>query len=93
MLARQPERRPASDDSSEVPANRLKVVSERFPLPEEEPLQRRRRLAFISNALSRFREEARLQRARYPHLLDGLILLGIAVVLLVSAYLFIADPG
>jgi hypothetical protein len=93
MLARQPERRPEIDDSAEVPANRLKVVSERLHLSETEPLQRRRRLAFISNAISRCREEARLQPERYRQLVDCLILLGIAVVALVTAYILIADPG
>jgi hypothetical protein len=93
MLARQPETRPEIDEGTEVPTNRLKVVSERLLLSEGEPRQRRRRLGFISNAISRFREEARLQPERYARLVDRLIVLGIAVVVLVSAYIFIADPG
>ena len=92
MLARQPETRPETDDGTEVPTNRLKVVSERLLLSEGEP-PRRRRLGFISNAIGRFREEARLQPERYARLVDRLILLGIAVVVLVSAYILIADPG
>ena len=91
MLARQPEERSESDDSTEVPINRLKVVGERPLLPDREFLHGR--LAFIRDTLSRFREEARLHPGRYRQLADRLILLGIAVVLLVSAYILIADPG
>jgi hypothetical protein len=91
MLARQPEERSESDDSTEVPINRLKVVGERPVLPDREFLHGR--LAFISDAISRFREETRLHPGRYRQLADRLILLGVAVVLLVSAYILIADPG
>jgi hypothetical protein len=89
MLARQPE----SDDATAVPTNRLKVVGERLLEPGREPQQRRRRLAFITNAITRFREETRLEPERYAQLVDRLILLGIAVVVAVAAYILIADPG
>jgi hypothetical protein len=91
MLARQPEDRSESDGSTEVPINRLKVVGERPVLPDRELLHGR--LVFISDALSRFREEARRNPRRYRQLADRLILLGIGVVLLVAAYILIADPG
>ncbi len=91
MLARQLEERSECDDTTEVRINRLKVVGERFLLPEREFLHGR--LAFISDAIGRFREEARRQPGRYRQLADRLILLGIAIVVLVSAYILIADPG
>jgi len=95
MLARQAERRPETDESSELLASRLRVVDEGLFGPERErPLRRRRRpLAFISNAINSFFEEARLQPERYARLVDRLILLGIAVVVVVSAYVLIVDPS
>jgi hypothetical protein len=93
MLARQPEGRPAADDRTEVPTYRLKVVGDPPLGPERGLTLRHRRLAFVSNAISRLREEARQQPERYAQLVDRLILLGIAVVVLVSTYILIADPG
>ena len=94
MLARQAERRPETDESSELLASRLRVVDEGLFGPERErPLRRRRPLAFISNAINSFFEEARLQPERYARLVDRLILLGIAVVIVVSAYVLIVDPS
>jgi hypothetical protein len=88
MLARQPE----TNDTSEVPANHLKLVEDRLPQPEVR--QGRRRLPFISNALERLREEIRSQPERVAWLTDRLIILGITVVIAVSAYiLLVADPG
>ena len=93
MLARQTERRPETDDSSELPGSRLRVVDEGLFGPERERPLPRRRLASVSNVINRFREEARLQPERYAQLVDRLILLGIAVVLVVSAYILIVDPS
>jgi hypothetical protein len=89
MLAKQLE----LDDSTEVPANRLKLVGERPLGAEEHPPERRGRLRFIGNVWDRVREQVRQQPERYAHLADRLIVLLIAVVLAVSAYILIlADP-
>ncbi len=94
MLARQPERDAEPDISPDVPANRVKLVGELLAGPGmETPVRRRRRLPFIGDAISRLREEARLQPERYAQLVDRLILLGITVVVLVSAYILIVDPS
>jgi hypothetical protein len=89
MLARQQE----PDYSAETPTNHLKVVGEQLRGTVKTTRVRRRRLAFIGNALARLREEIRMEPERYAQVMDRLILLGIAVVLAVSAYIFIADPG
>lgn len=89
MLAKQLE----LDDSTEVPASHLKLVGERRLGTEEHPPERRRRLGFIGYVWDRVREQVREQPERYARLTDRLIVLGIVVVLAVSAYiLVIADP-
>jgi hypothetical protein len=89
MLARQTD----TDDGPEAPTNRLKVVGEPPRGTTHGKQVRRRRPAFIGNALARLREQIGLQPERYARLADRLILLGIAVVVAVSAYILIADPG
>lgn len=89
MLAKQRE----DDDTAEVPTERLKLVGERLLEPAKQARERGRRLAFFGNALDRMREQRRQQPERYARLADRLILLGIAIVLAVSAYILIADPS
>lgn len=90
MLARQRE----VDDSVEVPTNRLKLVGDDIIGTGKEAPARRRRLGFIGSAWVRMREQMRQQPERYARLADRLILLGLAIVLMVSAYIFMfADAG
>jgi uncharacterized protein YjeT (DUF2065 family) len=89
MLARQRE----VDDSAEVPTNRLKLVGDVI-IGTGKEAPRRRRLGFVGSAWVRMREQMRQQPERYTRLADRLILLGIAIVLMVSVYIFMfADAG
>ena len=89
MLARQLE----TDRNAEVPPDRLKLVGERpIPTREEEP-RGAGRFAFFGNAMGWLREQARQQPERYAHLSDRLLVLGIIIVVVVSAYVFIVDPS
>ena len=90
MLARS---RPI-EDSLEMPASHLKVVSER--LPEARPplvlLPPPSRTVF-GRALARWREAVQEEPERYRKILDRAILLGIVAVLVVAAYILIVDPA
>ena len=88
MLARQLE----PDDNAEVLRGRLKLVGERSVGTGEEDPARGGRFAFFGNAMGWIHEQVRQRPERYAHLPDRLILLGIIIVLVVSVYVFIADP-
>ena len=94
MLARQPD----AEDGFEEPTNRLTVVGDRLPAalrerPNRQRPRRARRFRFLGDFLARLREQARLQPEQAARLRDRLILLGIAIVVAVSVYIFIADPS
>jgi hypothetical protein len=89
MLARQLE----PDDNPEVPRGRLKLVGERSVGTGEEDPARGRRFAFWGYAMGWIREQVRQRPERYARLPDRLILLGIIIVLVVSAYVFFVDPS
>jgi len=89
MLARQLE----MNDNAEVPPGRLKVVGARPVGTGEEEPGRAGRFGFLGNAMGWLREQVGQQPERYTHLSDRLILLGVIIVLLVSAYVLIVDPS
>ncbi len=89
MLARQPD----EETNGEVPPSRLKVVGERtVPAANEAPM-RRRRLPLVGNIIGSIREAIRAQPERASRFFDRLILVLVIIVLLVSAYVLIADPS
>ena len=90
MLARQQN----TEDNAEVSPSRLKVVGERtFPAVDDAPAPPRRRLPFVGNLIGLFRKGMREEPERVARLLDRLIIVLVIIVLIVSAYVLIADPS
>ena len=89
MLARQLE----TDDGTEVLSGRLQLVGERAIGSGQAEHRRTGRFAFLGNATGWLRAQIRQRPERYAHLTDRLIILGIIIVLVVSVYVFIADPS
>ena len=83
------------EDSPEVRASHLKVVSERLPEATRTPLVLTPPPAktIFGRALARWREAVQEEPERYRKILDRAIVVGIVVVLAVAAYVLIVDPA
>ena len=83
------------EDSPEVRASHLKVVSERLPEAARTPLVLTPQPAktIFGRALARWREAVQEEPERYRKMLDRGILVGILVVLVVAAYILLLDPA